>query len=264
MDLSKSYSIIVVPGDHSGTRQYQVSAKLLVTLGGLAALLLITVGFFVVTYGGVLNEARRVDDLEEENAMLRSQVLMVNQLNEELESITALRAQITNMLGLQTDDDEVGEGGPGEMPLLATLDSERIDHLRAAEILETFSPTQWPVAGRVAREFAPGSHGDRGHPGLGIQAPSGAPITASGRGRVLETGYDDAIGNYVILDHGFGFHSLYGQTDRILVVKDQMVDRGQIIAYLGTSDPENGAQLYFEIQLDGEPVDPRQYLSPQR
>jgi murein DD-endopeptidase MepM/ murein hydrolase activator NlpD len=263
MDLTKSYSIIVVPADHSGTRQYQVSARLLLILGGLAAALLVTVGFFVVTYGGVLHDARRVDELEEENAMLRSQVLLVNDLNEELESMTALRAQITTMLGLEPDEDIEADRQP-EMPLLATLDTERLDHLRAAQILKTFSPTQWPVAGRVAREFASASGEDSGHPGLGIQAVSGAPVTASGRGRVIETGYDDIHGNHVVIDHGFGFHSLYGQADRIVVGKDQMVDRGQIIAYLGNSDPENGAQLYFEIQLDGEPVDPRQYLSPQR
>lgn len=263
LNLSETYSIIIVPGDHSGTRQYRVSRRLLLTALALVLLLSSTVAFFVVTYSTTLARARRVGELEAENQELRDQVLTVNQLNAELEDLSSLRAQIVAMLGMESEEGELDfDLGGGEISL-ATLDVERLDHLRAAQMLQVASPSQWPVLGSVSREFFPGGKGKPGHLGLDIRTAEGAPVVAAGRGRVVRTGHDDTYGNYVVLEHGLGFSSLYGSGERILVQKDQVVDQGQIIAYLGSSDSGEGAQLYFEVRLDGEPIDPRRILSPQ-
>jgi murein DD-endopeptidase MepM/ murein hydrolase activator NlpD len=263
LNLSKTYSIIIVPGDHSGTRQYRVSQRLLWTAGLLLAVLALTIVFFVVTYSSTLARARRVATLEEENQQLRDQVLTVNQLNAELEDLSSLRAQVLAMLGLDSEDsgEEFDMEDDGDISL-ATLDVERLDHLRAAQALQTLSPTQWPVLGAVAREFVPGS-AKSPHPGLDIRTAVGAPVTAAGRGRVVESGYDPTLGNYLILDHGFGFASVYGHAERVVVAREQVVDQGQVIAYLGKSDSGEGAELYFEVRLDGEPIDPRRMLGPQ-
>jgi murein DD-endopeptidase MepM/ murein hydrolase activator NlpD len=264
LNLGKTYSIIIVPGDHSGTRQYRVSQRLLLTSATLLFLMFSTVTVFVVTYSSTLARARRAADLEQENRELRDQVLTVNQLNAELEDLSSLRAQIVTMLGLDMEEGSVDFDLEGEADFsLAALDVDRLDHLRAAQMLQRISPTYWPVGGEVAREYFPPTEDRPGHEGLDIRTAEGAAVAAAGRGRVIETGHDDALGNYVVLDHGLGFRSLYGNGDQILVSADQVVDQGQIIAYLGSSDSGEGALLYFEIRLDGEAIDPRRILSPQ-
>ncbi len=257
--LSKSgtYSVIIVPGDHSGTRQYRVSRRLIIGAIAAAVITILTFIFFVATYGSVLSKSRRVSGLEQENQELRSQVVMINQLNDELENITALRAQLVEMLGEtpRPDFDEVL--GTDHSARLASLDADALDHLRAAQLLREYSPTAWPIDGLVRREFVPGE--DR-HPGLAIDAAAESAVQAAGRGRVIEVGHNEKLGNFAVLDHGFGFTTVYARAERIVVEPHQRVDRGQIIAYLGTSNLGSEAQLYFEIRVDGEPVNPRSYL----
>lgn len=260
------YNIIVVPGDHSGTRQYRVSAQLWWTAVGLGALFALVLLIFVLTYGRVLARANDADDLEAENRQLRDQVGLVRQLSTELEELSALRAQVLQLLGHRTGELELDPEGTGATTAglqLSTMSTEDLAQLFASEARRSYAPRQWPAAGGVDREFTRSAEGgDEAHPGLDIGGSVGDPVRASGRGRVVETGYEDERGNYLVVDHGFGFRTTYAYLQRILAREGQTVEAGQEIAYLGQSGDAGQPHLHFEIQVDGEPVDPRRYLTP--
>jgi murein DD-endopeptidase MepM/ murein hydrolase activator NlpD len=272
---SKGYSIIVVPADHSGTRQYRLSSALLWTGAGLLALVVFTFLGFVVTYGSVLNEARRARQLRTENTELRAQVATLKQLNEELEELSALRAQIVALLGGDLLNDPIDPSSPAMDPSSSmdrgVHDLAHLRHVFADEARRPLAPRTWPVPGEVVREFQPLPEGQReAHPGLSLESDWNAPIRAAGRGQVVDLGYDPERQGYLILDHGFGFRTVYAHADRLVVQDGQTIDRGQIIAYLPERPPTQevgGSQrplprLYFELWVDGQPVDPRSSLTP--
>jgi murein DD-endopeptidase MepM/ murein hydrolase activator NlpD len=271
MAPAKSYSIIVVPADHSGTRQYRVSRNLLVAGAVFLSVFLLIVLLFVGTYGRVLVKARQADNLQQENQQLRAQVATVEELSRELEAMSSLRAQVMNMLGnSEVAFDELSLLGGDEQTgssLNSLEDAESLRHLFADEARRPFAPEAWPLPGRVRREYFPKPEANEpAHPGLDIEGAPGDVVRAAGRGQVVETGYAETSGHFVVVDHGFGYRSLYAGGGSLSVEVGQTVDRGQAVAVLppspGRSSRNGRPLLYFEIQVDGRPVDPRRYLTP--
>ena len=66
-----------------------------------------------------------------------------------------------------------------------------------------------------------------------------------------------------MISHGGGFYSYYGHAQRVLVDQGDNVQKGQPIAYLGSSGPSSAPHLHFEIWKNGEPVDPIKILYAQ-
>jgi len=115
---------------------------------------------------------------------------------------------------------------------------------------------EWPVAGAVTRRFGRGTASN----GIEIAAPDGAEARAVHDGSVAFAGTFGGFGNLVILDHGSQNFSLYGDLLDVGVKKGAHVDRGQAVGSVGpTSSGVNG--LYFELRVDGQPVDPLQWLN---
>jgi septal ring factor EnvC (AmiA/AmiB activator) len=113
----------------------------------------------------------------------------------------------------------------------------------------------WPVAGSVSRRFGHGVNAN----GIEIEAADGSDAAAVHDGIVAFAGNFSGFGNLVILDHGSQSFTLYGDLLDIDVKKGARVERGQPVGTVGpTSSGANG--LYFELRVDGQPVDPLQWL----
>lgn len=261
--MNRSWNIIIVPADHSRTRQYTVSRGLALVTAILLAVFCLTVLVFMMNYSRVLGQSRKAAALERENQDLRRQVATVDRLNREVENLTALKAQVLSMLGVEgREKTEIPDSSLTRANRSASLELLGVNHLQAAAALRSHAPTRWPVEGYVSKEFYDSEKGGNGHPGLDLVAPNGAPVHAAGRGKVVEASYDESLGNYIVIDHGFGYSTLYGHNQRLLVQVGQSVDQGQVIARLGNTGRSSAPHLHFEIRLDGKSVDPRQYLAP--
>ncbi|MCU0977069.1 MAG: peptidoglycan DD-metalloendopeptidase family protein [Steroidobacteraceae bacterium] len=114
-------------------------------------------------------------------------------------------------------------------------------------------PWTWPVAGgRVAGALQQPSGGV----GLRIDGEFGQPVLAAADGRVVYTGSGlRGYGQLVILSHERGWLSAYGHNSSVLVGESEQVRAGQRIATMGNG-PLQQPMLYFEIRVDGRPVDP--------
>lgn len=98
------------------------------------------------------------------------------------------------------------------------------------------------------------------HSGIDIAEPYGTPVTAADNGvaNIYSSGY--GYGNYVVLTHGNGYATLYGHLASFNVHNGQLVIRGQVIAYEGSTGNSTGPHLHFEVRYQGNYTDPCNYL----
>src|SRR5262249_55254904 len=120
----------------------------------------------------------------------------------------------------------------------------------------------WPVAGTVRRRFAPDAARGAATNGIEIAAAEGTPALAVRDGVVAFADTFAGYGNLVILDHGTRAFSLYGDLLELAVKKGAGIGAGQPIGTVGTAPaaPAGASGLYFELRVDGRPVDPLQWL----
>ena len=109
--------------------------------------------------------------------------------------------------------------------------------------------------------FHPVLKRNRMHNGIDMAAPANTPIYAARGGLVITAAYQkDGAGNYVQLDHGDGFRSIYMHMTRYVVAEGDYVAPGQVIGYVGTTGLSTGNHLHFGISLDGTYVNPLEYI----
>ena len=115
-----------------------------------------------------------------------------------------------------------------------------------------------PTAGRLTSGY--GGRWGRMHNGLDLAAPSGTPIYASDAGVVICAEYKGSYGNLVKIDHKNGYVTYYAHCSELLVNVGDAVAQGQLIAKVGNTGNSTGAHCHFEIQLNGEPQNPMNYI----
>lgn len=107
------------------------------------------------------------------------------------------------------------------------------------------------------------------HAGLDFTAPQGTPIYATANGTVVTAGFTDGgYGNHVVINHGYGYETLYGHMYKIKVRPGESVKRGDVIGWVGTTGKSTGPHCHYEVHKNGTPVDPIYFfyndLSPEQ
>ena len=124
----------------------------------------------------------------------------------------------------------------------------------------------WPAPSytRISDEY-----GNRMHPTLGIQkfhngidmaAPGGSAILAAYNGKVVAADYNGSMGNYIMIDHGDSLYTIYMHASALYVSKGAEVSKGDKIAAVGSTGRSTGNHLHFSVRLNGNYVNPRNYL----
>jgi len=99
------------------------------------------------------------------------------------------------------------------------------------------------------------------HAGLDFAAPSGTPIYATADGVVQAAGFStDGYGNKVVINHGYGYQTLYGHMVRVKARPGQTVKRGEVIGYIGSTGKSTGPHCHYEVIKRGTKVDPVYYF----
>lgn len=107
------------------------------------------------------------------------------------------------------------------------------------------------------------------HAGLDFAAPQGTPIYATADGSVKVAGFSDGgYGNHVVINHGYGYETVYGHMVRIKARSGQKVKRGEIIGYVGSTGKSTGPHCHYEVRKSNQKLDPVYFfyndLSPQQ
>lgn len=132
----------------------------------------------------------------------------------------------------------------------------------------TFSGSfTWPVpsSGRITSYFgnrsAPTAGASTYHKGIDIGASSGSPIVAAAAGTVVTATYSVSCGNYIMLSHGDNTYTVYMHCSKLLVSVGQQVSQGQEIALVGSTGISTGSHLHFAVLINGDYVNPQNYVS---
>ncbi len=235
--------------------------------------------------------------LSEELRTIRERVQL---LEGDLDHLAQKDSEIRILAGMDSIDEEVlqvGVGGPGSPSLedhpLYPLSEERgkeafavaydlnalerrarllresleeaADSLAAHTDLLQSTPSILPTAGLLTSGFSnarmhPIHNRALPHEGIDISAPRGTPILSAAKGRVRFAGRRSGYGLMVEIDHGYGYTTVYGHASQLLVRNGQQVERGDVIARVGSTGLATSPHLHYEVRVGGRPVNPMNYI----
>lgn len=119
----------------------------------------------------------------------------------------------------------------------------------------------WPVEGPILSRFGPGEGVSR-NDGINIAAETGAPVRAAANGVVVYAGNElRGYGNLLLIRHPGGWTSAYAHNAELMVARGAAVERGQVVARVGSTGGVSRPQSHFELRKGTEAVDPLKYLA---
>ncbi|WP_410771758.1 M23 family metallopeptidase [Fontibacillus sp. BL9] len=235
-------------------------------------------------------------ELSEKSKTIESKMLELETLEAELKSITsgnrqanALNTAVANppAQALDQDGGVGGESNPlsdddvralisetkesitvslNEMPdLQKRLEQTKVNVEKYKEMMEIL-PTYWPTdSTRITSHFGKRSDPFSGrltsHNGLDIGGNNGDPVYAAANGKVTDTGYSSARGNFVTVSHPSGLQTIYMHLKENIASKGDAVNQGDTIGLLGSTGRSTGPHLHIEVIKGGVAVDPLNYLT---
>ena len=244
----------------------------------LALLVIMLLSFSAYGFYGITQQAAHFRT-EVENQRLRAenekQRRELNDLNNRVEAVEDTSRKLAEKSGVVNQDPVLpGTGGPA-LPLdansLAALEGKMRQLEQSMKAYESilrergYTPSIWPVVGKLESGFGGrrnpfGGSSYEFHSGQDIDAQPGDPVVAGASGKVTFVGWQNGYGQLVVIDHGGGLTTRYGHLSHIDVAQGQTVARGQFIGRVGSTGRSTGPHLHYEIRINDEPVDPRQYL----
>jgi murein DD-endopeptidase MepM/ murein hydrolase activator NlpD len=300
---SKRYTIMLADCSSGVVRQVTVSVRPLVAAGCVLFALPVLIGFGAAwkAKSDVASMAAGYSALEAENSNFRSATeelsLQISSLQaaiadlgarsaldptlaramDKLPALTKARAMgggteadrtaRTTLSALTTPDDTFGL----LRTLLESLES-RLGAVRRTvdrrNALAAATPSIWPARGWLTSTMGyrrdPINGGDDFHAGLDIAGDKGQPVYATAEGEVVQSGYQGAYGNTILIDHGFGLQTRYGHLQDAKVHNGDHVNRGEVIGHVGATGRATGYHLHYEVLANGKLLNPLQLLTQQK
>ena len=138
------------------------------------------------------------------------------------------------------------------------------DYLSEERDLYMATPMGWPVEGWLSSGFGyrwhPIKKTRRFHAGLDIATRKGKPVRVTADGVVSFSGRNGSNGNLVAIEHGFGFSTYYAHNRKNAAKVGDVVKRGDIIAYVGSTGRSTGPHVHYEVWKNGKTVNPITYI----
>ncbi len=182
--------------------------------------------------------------LKEKNSDLQIEIKEVHTRNVEdikTDSLDVAKSNILNKLKLNDKVEQVVEEN-----------TENVNGIKIASL---------PVNGNITSRYGVSSRiRVSTHTGLDIGAVTGTPIKVVANGTVESACYSGSYGNLIKINHGNGVETWYGHTSKMYVKAGQKVQAGDIIAEVGSTGNSTGPHLHFEIRINGQHVNPQNYL----
>ena len=288
--MVKRFSVIVIPEEDSKVRRICVRSGL-VKFGICCSLIVAGLfSFFAYSY---FNFTVDHDELlrlrvatSQQRQSLQRLVINLEEVQQQMGSLAETEARVRQLANLETVPQgiPVAIGGISEIGAAETVDNiqRQINQLQVEVELRRQSqegarnllndqvslsratPKGWPTKGWLTSYFGMRKSPFTGrrvmHEGLDIAANIGTPVVATADGVVARVKYSPGYGKMVIIDHGYGYRTIFGHNSKTLVKAGQRVKRGDIVAKVGNTGQSTGPHLHYELRLNGVPIDPRKTL----
>ncbi|MEA3361814.1 MAG: M23 family metallopeptidase [Thermodesulfobacteriota bacterium] len=288
--MAKRFSVIFIPEGNSKIRRVRVrSGVVKFALCGCFALTGL-LAFFAYSYFNFTVDRAELQHLRvttsQQRQTLQHLVVDLEEVQQQMASLAETEARVRQLADLETVPEgiPVAIGGLPEVGSMEAVDDiqRRINKLQVAIELRRQSqenvrnllndqvslsratPKGWPTKGWLTSYFGMRKSPFTGkrvmHEGLDIAASIGTLIVATADGIVARVKYSPSYGKMLIIDHGYGYRSVFGHTSKILVKAGQKIKRGDLIAKVGNTGQSTGSHLHYELRLNGVPIDPRKTL----
>jgi murein DD-endopeptidase MepM/ murein hydrolase activator NlpD len=292
----KNFSIIIVP--HQGKMYNKKVSYSLVYSLVLSVVFFIGLGAFsIFSYLSNKLDRNNLYHYQMENKALEKKIvdldLLLTQLKNQMNNLMEKDQTIRLVFGLPEVDAsvrEVGVGGPNlnispyhteagkklkvteneldkvlrqtrfERESLDSIYSELVERKQILDHTPSISPTDGYLSRGFGVRADPFTGSALPHLGIDLAADKGTPVFATANGKVLSAGWQGALGNLIVIDHGFGYQTHYGHLATMRVRAGQVVKRGEIIGLVGNTGYSTGPHLHYEVHLFDKPVDPQKYI----
>lgn len=292
-------SILIIPGTQKVRRLSIPQWLPKATVGFLTLSLISLTVYFKMSLNyqaSLLQDANEklsiINTLEEENRdkdkklnSLKSENIHLYEKTEEVEDklteIDKLQRRLEKMAGI--DSPSRGGGISRDVEMDFTNHAEEMNVI--AEVLEDKKleleifiedleaqfdylesvPDLRPTVGRITSRFGnrrdPFTKRIQFHQGVDMANSTGTSVKAAAKGTVVFAGANGAYGRTIIVDHGYGYKTLYAHNSKILVKVGDKVEKGQEISKMGSSGRSTGSHLHFEIHIDNVVTNPLELIS---
>ncbi|HEX9309051.1 MAG TPA: M23 family metallopeptidase [Anaeromyxobacter sp.] len=294
------FTVIVVSDHSQAVRKFRVPRRWLKNAAyvgaGVALVGLLTVSHYFALLGASSENAV----LKEENAQLRSQILLVQEkvahISATLDRVerfdAKLRTAVTQLQDPERNlaigpvgDAESDAAIPGPAPAaeanlsalpgkISSLESEASRQEQSLRELQEYfddqrsllasTPSIWPTRGWVTSDFGtridPYTAERKMHQGMDIASPHGQVVYTPSDGTVVFLGNEGGYGKVLVIDHGYGVKTRYGHLSEIQVHLGDRVKRGDKVAAVGNTGRSTGPHLHYEVRVNGIPENPRKFI----
>ena len=269
--------------------------KIAYGVGGFLAVTAVTMGVMHNTIQKNAVQASVIAEYQSTKAAQEKKLNELNKLSETVQKDMATLSKVEEQVRMQMQKSGMhvpkkvldpakygGKGGNGDMSNMMTrmdvalvqnqnmhamLSDQTKDWQAYLKVIErenlrkSARPNHWPLAGgtitsRFGGRRDPIVGGRENHAGIDIGVGHGTPVYASGDGYVEHAGWYYGYGNYIKLDHDFGYKTAYGHLSSIDVKQGTYVKKGQFIGRVGSTGYSTGPHLHFELIKDGKQVNP--------
>lgn len=188
---------------------------------------------------------------EEQEAKKKEQQAKLSEAQALLDKINADTAEVNRQLDAESK-------AAAQIQADITAKQKKLEEERKKQniVLDTGGDYMWPLPGyyRLTSAFGyrihPITHKAHSHTGIDIPAPAGTPIYAAKGGQVVTSARHSSYGNYVVIDHGNGNSTLYAHMSSRAVSEGQIVKKGAVIGYVGSTGSSTGNHLHLEVRVN--------------
>ena len=287
------FSIVIMPPSGGRSWCFRCSRSVLMMVVGGGFVLILGLLFLIYTLGRVgmdvanyrrlqqesTQHQRQMDDLQNKFKEMKSDIEILLERESEIRDLFGSRGRASvsvrsdvawEDLREKLESQDVGTWRTAVADMVTVVGSLKQGFIRLSQLGQqyrvryAFTPSIWPVFGSIMSDYGwrvhPVTGGARMHKGIDIPSWTGAPIKSSADGLIVYAGWSSGFGNVVVVDHNFGFRTIYAHASRLLVARGDLVRKGQVIAQVGSTGLSTGPHLHYEVRRWNQPTPPRRHL----
>jgi len=272
-------NILITITTLNGSKQYTVTQlikKFIIIFSIFLVVFFISTFLFISYLNSVIdkknqslnNTKKEIIKIETQKKQLQTKFNILENNITNLEKIIKQKEELVNEVNDKLDDIEkiMQLEPPKNTTLQERVDLAKLDIVDKKFVLENI-PNGYPVPFiGISSPFGwrthPILHKKEFHPGLDLRAKMNTPVKATADGIVEFARYHkrSGYGNLLIIDHNFGFKTLFGHLNKIIVKNGDFVKKGQIVAYTGNTGLSNGPHLHYEVRYIGMVLNPYYFV----
>lgn len=260
---------MIIPEGGEKVFSRNISSRLFKLILVLASIWLIFLICVTVIYARLSVQASKSAMLQDENQKLREYFTRVIDIEQSFKRNQELTARLAQMAGVDLESmtsqpkinfDSLNSTSNNSIQNQA-IATENESTMTPEQLLQSHIPHGRPLYGWITKPFSAVDDSKGGkHTGIDFAVKDGTAVSATASGIVSFSGWDEDLGNLVVIDHGNGYLTSYGHNREVLVKKGEKVTRGEVISLSGNTGRSTAPHLHYEIMKDGVPIDPAPYL----